>query len=134
MDPINNLKPEVREPVRKNNEEKVNREKCRTNWIKFGHEFGQTLGDGEGGREAWHVAVHGVGKSWSWLGDWKTTKIESILKNSYTSGKTNSKLQSVRWGKYLWSCLDYILILNLWGSSWGLLDCCVLLWEFQEHV
>ena len=34
--------------MRKNNEEKMNREKCRTNLIKYGHELGQTLGDGEG--------------------------------------------------------------------------------------
>ena len=26
-------------------------------------------------REAWHAAVHGVGKSWTWLGDWTTTII-----------------------------------------------------------
>ena len=25
-------------------------------------------------REAWHAAVHGVAKSWTWLSDWKTTK------------------------------------------------------------
>ena len=24
-------------------------------------------------REAWHAAVHEVAKSWTWLGDWKTT-------------------------------------------------------------
>ena len=48
MDSINNLKPEVRKPVRKNNEGKMNRETCRTNLIKFGHELGQTPGDGEG--------------------------------------------------------------------------------------
>ena len=28
-----------------------------------GHELGQTLGDGEGYRETWHAAVHGVAKS-----------------------------------------------------------------------
>ena len=31
-----------------------------------GHEFEQTLGDSEG-QEAWHAAVHGVTKSWTWL-------------------------------------------------------------------
>ena len=25
-------------------------------------------------REAWHVAVHGVAKNWTWLSDWTTTK------------------------------------------------------------
>ena len=33
-----------------------------------GHELGQTLGDGEG-RGAWHGEVHGVTKSWTWLGN-----------------------------------------------------------------
>ena len=38
-----------------------------------GHEFEQTLGDGE--REAWYAAVHGVTKSQTWLCDWRTTNI-----------------------------------------------------------
>ena len=25
------------------------------------------------GREAWHTVLHGVAKSWTWVGDWKTT-------------------------------------------------------------
>ena len=29
-------------------------------------------------REAWHAAIHGVAKSWTWLSDWTTTK--SIIK------------------------------------------------------
>ena len=33
-----------------------------------GHEFDQALGDGEG-QEAWHATVHGLGKSWTRLGD-----------------------------------------------------------------
>ena len=24
-------------------------------------------------REAWHAVIHGVTKSWTWVGDWKTT-------------------------------------------------------------
>ena len=24
------------------------------------------------GREAWHAAVHGIAKSWTWLSDWAT--------------------------------------------------------------
>ena len=31
-----------------------------------GHEFGWTLGIGDG-REAWRAAVHGDAKSWTWL-------------------------------------------------------------------
>ena len=38
-----------------------------------GRKFKQTLGDIEG-YEAWHVAVHGVTKSWTWLSGWKTTR------------------------------------------------------------
>ena len=34
-----------------------------------GHEFEQDLGIGEY-REGWLAAVHGVIKSWTWLGDW----------------------------------------------------------------
>ena len=41
------------------------------------HEPGQTLGVGE--REAWSAAVHGVTKSWTWLGDWTTTKAVLFL-------------------------------------------------------
>ena len=26
------------------------------------------------GREAWHAAVHGITKSWTWYSDWTTTK------------------------------------------------------------
>ena len=29
-------------------------------------------------REAWFAAVHGVAKSWTWLGDWATTAIASL--------------------------------------------------------
>ena len=30
-------------------------------------------------REAWHAAVHGVAKSWTWLSDWTTTKVKIYL-------------------------------------------------------
>ena len=33
------------------------------------HEFEKALGVGDGW-EAWHVEVHGVAKSWTWLSDW----------------------------------------------------------------
>ena len=42
-------------------------------WLN-GHEFEQTLGDGEG-QEAWHVAVHVVAKRRTQLSDWTTTKL-----------------------------------------------------------
>ena len=37
-----------------------------------GHELGK-LQEMLRDREAWHAAVHGVPKSWTWLGDWTTT-------------------------------------------------------------
>ena len=30
-------------------------------------------------REAWHAAVYGITKSWTWLNDWTTTKSQSNL-------------------------------------------------------
>ena len=39
-------------------------------WLN-GHELKQDLGDGEGYRETWYAAVHGVTKSWAGLNDWK---------------------------------------------------------------
>ena len=30
-------------------------------------------------REAWHAAVHGVAKSWTWLSDWTTTLPSTAL-------------------------------------------------------
>ena len=40
-------------------------------WLN-GHEFEQIQGDIKD-REAWHAAVHGVGKSQTWLSSWTTT-------------------------------------------------------------
>ena len=37
-----------------------------------GHEFEQTLGDGEGHRSL-HGTVHGIARSQTWLNDWTTT-------------------------------------------------------------
>ena len=34
-----------------------------------GHEFGQTLGVGDG-QEAWHAVIHGVTRSWTRLSNW----------------------------------------------------------------
>ena len=31
-------------------------------------------------KEAWHAAVQGVAKSWTWLSDWKTTDFLGIQK------------------------------------------------------
>ena len=42
-----------------------------------GHEFEQALGVGMD-REAWHAAVLGVTKSWTWLRDWTDTHFSEI--------------------------------------------------------
>ena len=47
-----------------------------------GQKFKQTLADI--GYEAWHVAVHGVEKSWTWLNDWTTTTGRSYVSNFST--------------------------------------------------
>ena len=44
----------------------------RHHWLN-GHEFGQTLGDGEG-KGSLAAAVHGVSKTQTWLSDWTTIK------------------------------------------------------------
>ena len=38
-------------------------------------------------REAWHAAVHGVAKSWTWLGDWTA----AATTNGYPTVKTMEK-------------------------------------------
>ena len=43
-----------------------------------GHEFEQTPGDRED-RGAWHVAVHGVAKSWTRLVTEQQQKLSSVL-------------------------------------------------------
>ena len=49
-------------------------------------------------REAWHAAVHGVTKSWTWLSDWKTTTNLSVhphpLKMAWGSSVIEWKLFS----------------------------------------
>ena len=40
-------------------------------WFK-GHELGQTLGDGGEGQGSLHAAVHRIGKSPTWPGNWRT--------------------------------------------------------------
>ena len=34
-------------------------------------------------REAWCAVVHGVSRSWTWLGDWTTTKVPFITEINY---------------------------------------------------
>ena len=39
-------------------------------------------------REAWHAAVHGVTKSWSWLSHWTTTICLCITDSLYCTAET----------------------------------------------
>ena len=32
--------------------------------------------------EAWHAAVHGVAKSWTWLSDWTITTVQHMAHNT----------------------------------------------------
>ena len=43
-------------------------------------------------REAWHAAVHGVTKSWSWLSHWTTTIRLCITDTLYCTAETNITL------------------------------------------
>ena len=47
-----------------------------------GYELGQT-GEMVRDREAWHAAVHGVVKRWTWLGSWTTTCYINIFLKRY---------------------------------------------------
>ena len=34
-------------------------------------------------KEAWHAAVHGVAKIWTWLSNWKTNKVVKIVSSPF---------------------------------------------------
>ena len=38
-------------------------------------------------REGWHAEVYGVAKSWTWLSDWTTNKVESRGLGHWLEGK-----------------------------------------------
>ena len=49
-------------------------------------------------REAWHAAVHGVAKSWTWLSNWTTTTNfnKSLLSFSSEDQKSNTGLTGLK--------------------------------------
>ena len=49
-----------------------------------GHKFKQTLRNSEG-QEDWHVAIHGVTKSQTWLNNWTTTNTSLLKYCTYIS-------------------------------------------------
>ena len=59
-----------------------------------GHKFEQTLEIAKD-REAWHAAVHGVTKSWTWLSDWITTYIFSTSKSRFQKIMAHLNLHSM---------------------------------------
>ena len=73
-------------------------------WLN-GHELSklrETVKD----REAWHAAVHGVTKSWTWPSDWTKTSLETFSKVFMITGTALFKkkmhlslylIKSLRW-------------------------------------
>ena len=54
-------------------------------------------------REAWHAAVHGVAKSWTWLSNW--TELKCIYTMEYYSSMKRNKR---RWFVVMWISLESI--------------------------
>ena len=54
-------------------------------------------------RETWCATVHGVTKTWTWLGDWTTKWIYGRLD---TAGENISKLKNTTIKNYLWKTQD----------------------------
>ena len=72
------------------------------------YEFEQTPGDilAQG---SWHATVHGVAKSWTWLGDWATTNEVIEEKGAYFN---QGHMITKRW-KHLYKLYKYNLKTNL---------------------
>ena len=45
-------------------------------------------------REAWHAALHGVAKSWTWLSDWTELNRRTNINNLKYPGDTNLMSES----------------------------------------
>ena len=76
-------------------------------------------------REAWHAAVHGVTKSWTWLNDWTTTnpltlryKVKSSFCINYSPLTLFTEFWSFTW-RELHNCHNNLISLGL-GLSWAL--------------
>jgi hypothetical protein len=77
-------------------------------------------------REAWHAAVHGVTKSWTQLGDWKTTTRPLM---SFHSGKHHQRAQLShlalawesgrrwKWDISVWKSGEVTLLCGIWGLN-----------------
>ena len=90
-------------------------------WLN-GHKFEQTQGMVKD-KEAWHVAVHGVTKTWIQLSNWTTTTKSWWLNTMWGFGE-GFELGAGRWGKgrnchsiietigKVWIWTVYLIILN----------------------
>ena len=86
-----------------------------------GHEFEQTLGDGDGqGSLTCFHGVHGVTKSWTQLSNWMTNLTESlkVQNSSFFFSFVTVKLCNT--GQFCWSCM--FLFSHLLSDEH---DCCL---------
>ena len=65
-------------------------------------------------REAWHTAVHGVTKRWTWLSNWKTTTNQILLHSAWSS-----------------RILSQFCLMNTWWMVWGWLP---LMWCWGNDI
>ena len=42
-------------------------------------------------REAWHAAIHGVAKSWTWLSDWTELNWTGFMENNFSTDHQGSR-------------------------------------------
>ena len=57
-------------------------------------------------REAWHAAIHGVRKSWTWLSDWTELNWTDLL-----------------WLLKILAMISVLLRFVLWPTMWSILEC-----------
>ena len=77
-------------------------------------------------REAWRAAVHGVTKSWTWLGDWTTTSYDLFLVAATSSFVSRFSLPSDEMAKsiniFFHDPSD--ISMHLFGFYWFTCACC----------
>ena len=72
------------------------------------YEFEQTPGNSKA-QQSWHATVHGVVKSWTWLGDWAPTNEVIEEKGTYF----NQGHMITKWWNHLYKLYKYTLERNL---------------------
>ena len=81
-------------------------------WVN-GHEFEQTPGDGEGDREAWRSAVHGVAKSQTRQSDW-TTRVRICGRGCVLVSLSMTPDRTLKTKQMLSKCCQWREGSNLW--------------------